>query len=168
MRTDTHKPRIRHIAPHAVDMHGRDEIEALLEQFADALTAGDGAAAATYWHAPVFIMGDDHEHVVTHASEVAAFFGGAKAQYAARGIAGTRPEIVSLDWLTERTALVTVRWPWLDERGQQVGEEASTYLVKAGPGGTLKLRAAIMHGASDADETRALSRVDGDGWSRDS
>ena len=168
MRTDIHKPRIRHIAPHAVDMHGRDEIEALLQQFADALTAGDGAAAATYWHTPVFIMGDDHEHVVTHASEVAAFFGGAKAQYNARGIADTRPEIVTLDWLTERTALVTVRWPYLDDRQQQVGEEASTYLVKAGPGGTLKLRAAIMHGETGSEETRSLSSVDGDGWSRDS
>ena len=164
MRTDIHKPRIRHIAPHAVDMHGRDEIEALLQQFADALTAGDGAAAATYWHVPVFLMGDDHEHVVTHASEVASFFGGAKAQYQARGIADTRPEIVSLDWLTERTALVTVRWPWLDDRGRQIGEEASTYLVKAGPGGTLKLRAAIMHGESEPEEPATLSRIDGDGW----
>jgi hypothetical protein len=75
---------------------------------------------------------------------------------------------VTLYWLTERIALFTVRWPHLDERGRQIGEEASTYLVKAGPGGTLKLRAAILHGESEPEESRLLSRVDGDGWSRDS
>ena len=73
-------------------------------------------------------------------------FGGAKAQYNARGITDTRPDILRLDWVTHRIAIVEVRWPYLAADGDEVGEETSTYIIRREPDGQLAIRAAVLHG----------------------
>jgi len=80
--------------------------------------------------------------------EVQRFFSGAKDQYNKMGITDTRADIVRLSWATHRIAIVQVRWPYLDARGEEVGEETSTYTLKRNQAGELKLCAAVMHGAS--------------------
>ena len=77
-----------------------------------------------------------------------SFFGHAKADYAARGIESTRPDLVRLEWVTDRIALVDVRWPCLDERGLERGEEWGTYTLRRDDNGDLKLCVALMRGAS--------------------
>jgi hypothetical protein len=66
--------------------------------------------------------------------------------------AATRAEIVELDWLTHRIAIVQVRWPQLNARGKEVGEETSTYTLRRDESGGLRLQVAIMHGASTEPE----------------
>jgi hypothetical protein len=68
-----------------------------------------------------------------------------KAGYAERGIAATRAEIVRVDWVGERTALARVRWPMLDERNREVGEERATYTLRVDDAGKLEIRVAVSH-----------------------
>lgn len=129
---------------------GREaEVQGLLDRLATAVTIGDGLTAASLWSLPAFVIGDNHEWAVQSALELVAFFDGAKAHYNQRGIGGTHAQIERLEWITERLALVRVRWPWLDADGREVGEETSSYLLKRDDDGALKLRAAFMHGATD-------------------
>ena len=56
------------------------------------------------------------------------------------------PDILRLDWLTNRLAIVEVRWPYLAADGDEVGEETSTYVIRREPDGRLAIRAAVLHG----------------------
>jgi len=127
---------------------GRDNaaIRALLARLAHAMMSGDGEAAAALWATPALVLGDDMALTVSSSSDVRDVFGGAKAQYNARGIAGTRPDIMRLDWLTHGLAIVEVRWPYLGTEGDEVGEETSTYVIRREPDGRLAIRAAVLHG----------------------
>ena len=121
-------------------------IRALLARLAHALMSGDGDAAAAEWATPALVLGDEMALTVSSTTDVRDVFGGAKAQYNARGIAGTRPDILRLEWLTHGLAIVEVRWPYLATDGDEVGEETSTYVIRREPGGRLAIRAAILHG----------------------
>lgn len=125
-------------------------VEELLDQFARALTTGDARKAAELWETPAFVVGDAEVRAIDAPEVLKEFFGGAKEHYEALGVVDTRPEISVLDWITERIAIVEVRWPWLDERHREVGDETSTYILRRDDSGKLRLRVAVMHGATDA------------------
>ena len=127
------------------------ELQELLERVARAVTSGDAKAAARMWEAPALVMSDQGVHAVATSAEVEKFFEGSKQQYNQLGIVDTRPEIRRLTWPTERMAIVEVRWPWLDKRGQEAGSETSTYTLRRDDSGQLKLRAAVMHGVARDD-----------------
>jgi hypothetical protein len=101
------------------------------------------------WEAPALVLGDSMAQPVSSTDELVEFFSGAKEQYNERGVVDTRPEIMRLDWVTERMVIVSVRWPWLDANGRERGDEASTYTLRRGRDGVLKMRVAVMHGARD-------------------
>ena len=121
-------------------------IRSLLARLARAITSGDGQAAAETWATPALVLGDDMALTVSSSRDIRDVFGGAKAQYNARGITDTRPDILRLDWITQRLAIVEVRWPYLAADGDEVGEETSTYVIRREPDGQLAIRAAILHG----------------------
>jgi ketosteroid isomerase-like protein len=124
------------------------DVQAFLDRMAKALTAGDGRTVATMWETPALVVGDEMLMAVRAPEEVERFFSGAKAQYNKMGITDTRADIVRLTWATHRIAIVQVRWPYMDARGEEVGEETSTYTLKRNEAGDLKLCAAVMHGAA--------------------
>jgi hypothetical protein len=124
------------------------DVQAFLDRMARALTAGDGRTIATMWETPALVVGDEMLMAVRTPEEVERFFAGAKDQYNKMGISDTRADIVRLTWATHRIAIVQVRWPYLDARGEEVGEETSTYTLKRNQAGELKLCAAVMHGAA--------------------
>ena len=124
------------------------DVQAFLDRMARALTAGDGRTIATMWETPALVVGDEMQMAVRRPEEVERFFSGAKDQYNKMGITDTRADIVRLTWATHRIALVQVRWPYLDARGEEVGEETSTYTLKRNQDGVFKLVSAVMHGAS--------------------
>ena len=55
--------------------------------------------------------------------------------------------IVGLEDLTPKVVLVTVRFPWIDKSGNEIGGETSTYTLKRDTTGALRVRASVMHGA---------------------
>jgi hypothetical protein len=124
-------------------------VRALLVGLAHALTSGDGKSAAATWATPALVIADDLAQTVTSHDELQEVFGGAKAQYNARGIADTRPDILRLDWVTDRLAIVEVRWPYLAADGDEIGEETSTYVIRREPDGRLAIRASVMHGEAE-------------------
>ena len=84
--------------------------------------------------------------MVSSREEIAKFFSGAKEEYNKRGISDTRAEIFGLEWVTDRIVVVDVRWPHLDERGKEKGEESSTYTLRRDDFGDLRLHMALMRG----------------------
>ena len=124
-------------------------VRALLVGLAHALTSGDGKSAAATWATPALVIADDLALTVTSHDELQEVFGGAKAQYNARGIADTRPDILRLDWVTDRLVIVEVRWPYLAADGDEIGEETSTYVIRREPDGRLAIRASVMHGEAE-------------------
>jgi hypothetical protein len=127
----------------------REEVQDFLDRMARAVTTGDGRSISAMWETPALVLGDDQVMAVSSAKEVEQFFSGAKEQYNARGITDTRPEIVRLDWSTDRIAFVTVLWPYLDASGATHGSETSTYTLRRDDRGQLKLRVAVMHGSTE-------------------
>jgi ketosteroid isomerase-like protein len=122
-------------------------VKDFLDRFAEAFTSGDGEAVATLWDTPAFVLSADMARPVNEASEVAEFFGGSREQYNEIGITGTRAEIVRLDEISDHLVMVRVRWPYLDNSGNEMGAETSTYtLARKGDGGW-KIRISVMHGA---------------------
>jgi hypothetical protein len=113
-------------------MSGNDDaIRSMLQRFARAFTSGDGPGAAACWEVPALVVHDEGSRAVATLGEVAGFFGGAKAQYNKDGIAGTRPDVQSIEWRTPKLAEVTVQWPYLDAQGKEIGRaESSVYVVR--------------------------------------
>jgi hypothetical protein len=126
----------------------QSDVQSFLDRFARAFTSGDGRATAKMWEVPALVVSDGGLHAVGSAAEVEQFFSGGKEQYTSRGISDTRAEIVRLTWATDRLAIVQVRWPYLDERGEEVGEESSTYTLRRGDDGQLRICVAVLHGES--------------------
>lgn len=123
-----------------------DAVRAMLQRFARAFTSGDGPGSAACWEVPALVVADEGTRAVGTLDEVAAFFGGAATEYHAQGVTGTRVDVRRIDWHTSRLASVTVRWPWLDAQGAEVGRaESSVYVVRF-TGGTPKICAVLMRG----------------------
>ena len=122
-------------------------IQRFFDRFARAVTSGDGRSIARMWAVPALVVGDSMVQAVGSLDQVEEFFGGAREQYNARGIADTRAELQRVEWLTRRLAVVDVRWPYLDAQGVERGAETSTYVLRRDDSGELKLQAALMRGA---------------------
>ena len=123
-------------------------IRAMLERYAHAFMAGDGHNAAACWQAPALVVSNEGTHPVSQLAEVEEFFRIVPEQYRARGVAGTRPEIISLRGLTERLAYAEVRWPYLDPQGGEPGGgEASAYIIRIGPTGEPKICVSAVIGS---------------------
>lgn len=117
-----------------------------LERFARSLTAGETRKLVQMWALPAFVIGDEVVHAIVAPADLEKFFAGAKENYNARGIVDTRPDLLKLEWISERIALVHVRWPYLDAQGKELGDESSTYILRLDEFGELKLRVALLRG----------------------
>jgi ketosteroid isomerase-like protein len=125
------------------------QVQDFLDRFANALIAGDGKAVAALWAVPAMVLGDDMVRPVNSAEEIEKFFGDAKEQYNSRGIVGTRADILRLEWVSDKIVLVDVRWPYIDQGGNELAEESSTYTLMRDVDGNFKLRVALMRGVSE-------------------
>lgn len=116
-------------------MAGHDPgIEAFLERFTKAITAGDGASAAACFEYPsLMVMAGDQgaNQPLADARSVAAFFDQAPQQYEAIGIATTFPDVLDVDWVAPDLAMVRTRFPYIDGDGNDTGDaETSIYFIR--------------------------------------
>ncbi len=137
-----------HGARSARERHG--EVQDLLDRYTRALTHGDGPGAAAAWDVPAYVIGPDMAMAIDRAETIAHFFGEAKEAYNAKGIEGTRPEILDEEWIGDRLVIVRVRWPYLDASGREVGAERSDYTLRRGDDGRLAIRCVLMRGVEGA------------------
>lgn len=122
------------------------DVQSFLDRLGRLLTAGDAKTLATMWAVPAYVLGDTMTQAVSTRGGVEKFFTGAKEEYNKRGIVDTRPDVFGLEWITDRLVVVDVRWPYVDGRGNEIGEEASTYVLRRDDNGELKLHIALMRG----------------------
>ena len=124
------------------------ELKEFFDRYCRAVTAGDLPALVAAWEIPAFVLSDIGAHAVDSPDDIAKFFAGAKAQYTSRGIVDTRADIVRSEWSSDRIAIVSVRWPLIDRNAREIGYEGSTYTLCRDDSGTLRIRVAVMHGAT--------------------
>lgn len=146
-RSDEPRPEVEH-APH---VHRDHSVQDFLDRLAAELTAGRAAEVAAMWETPAMVLGDDIAQAFTTSDELEAFFAPAKERYNQQGVVATRAEIVRQLWPTDRIAIVEVRWPYLDADGDERGYETSTYTLRRDDKGGLKIKIAVMHGATKRD-----------------
>ena len=122
------------------------EVQDYLDRYARALTAGDGETVASMWDVPAIVVGEDEAIVITELQQVSDFFGAAKPMYNARGIFTTRAELIDVDRISDNLVNCLVRWPHLDANEEEIGEESSSYTLRRGSDGHLKMRVVVMRG----------------------
>lgn len=121
-------------------------VQDFMDDFCDAITAGDTHAISALWGIPAFVMGDGMVRFIQSREEIEDFFDGAKDLYNSKGIVETHPDIVDLEWITDRMVLANVRWPYFDQEGNEIGEESSIYIMRMDEEEDLKLHAVFMKG----------------------
>jgi len=126
----------------------RESVQTYLDRFTRAVTSGDTKTIAGLWEVPAFVIGAEHSRVIQSLDEVEEFFAGAKDMYNERGIVDTRAEIQDLDVISPDLVLVRVRFPYYDEKGDEHGEESSSYTLMRGSDGEFKMRVVTMRGES--------------------
>lgn len=122
-------------------------VQKFLQSFAEALTTADVNDINAHWEVPAFIIGEEIAANIEERGELHELFAGAREHYRAAGVMDTHPEIIRLDDITDRLVMVRVRWPWLNEEGQELGAECFTYTLCRNSTGEWKIRVALMHGA---------------------
>jgi len=128
------------------DLRGGSEIQELLDRLAKALTGGDGKAVSTLWEVPATIVSDEGVMHIDSLDMLEPMFSSAKTHYNERGIAATRGDIQRLTKISDKIILVEIRWPYLDERGREIGAECSDYTLRRDEAGALKIRSVLMRG----------------------
>ncbi len=126
-------------------------VQQFFRDFSQAMTEGDVETIKKCWPIPSYVVGNALQMAVKSPDEVERFFSGLKQQYSRRGIMEAIPDIESIQWLTEKIALVGVRWPYFDNTGTEIGEESSCYTLKLMPEGDLKIVCTVMQGSSDEE-----------------
>jgi ketosteroid isomerase-like protein len=124
-----------------------DTIRRFLERYGTALSAGDGAAIAACWDTPALVLADDGARAVATLDEVQTFFNAATEHYRSQGLEATTPEVLKTESLSERLAMVEVRWHALDGRGERKSSERSRYLLRAADDGEPRIHVAIIEPA---------------------
>jgi hypothetical protein len=136
-------------------------VQRYLDRFADAMTSGDMRTMTQLWGVPAFVIGRTEARVVQSEPEVEQFFAGSKEMYNERGITRTLAEIQHLDWVGTDLVVVTVRWPYLNDQDEELGEESSSYTLLRGEDGSYKLRSILMRGAGGPNAER-MDGTDGE------
>lgn len=125
---------------------GAGEIQSLLDQIAQAMTAGDGDSISQLWEPPAFVIAPTMAMVIESHSQAAKLFGGTHADYHEHGAIDTRADIVDLEWIGADLAVAKVRWPYLDASGDEIGAESSDYTLRRDAHGKLKIKSVLMRG----------------------
>jgi len=126
-----------------------EDVEQFLVAYGDALSAGDLPAIAAAYEIPALVISDQGSQPVSDRQQVVDFFGTALAQYEQLGLAGTRPEHVSIEHLSEQLCTADVRWIGVDAEGRATKyKEYSFYVLRRTVGGAddglLRIQVAVI------------------------
>jgi len=121
----------------------RISLEAFIEAYGKALSAGESGLIAASWEVPSLVLSDKGTTVVNTKEDVMAFFEKAGASYKAQGRTSTIGEIISKEYLTKNIVAVDVRWPSFDDQGRAKAIEMSHYLLRVGEDGKPRIQVAL-------------------------
>lgn len=126
-------------------------IRNFLGRFERAIASGDAEVLARLCGTPSLIISESFSMALTSHLQARDFFAGTLLNYSAHGSMLGRPEILSLEWVTEELAFANVQWTVLDKKGHEAGWESSFYILKCDESGEVKIQTALLK--------RALSTV---------
>lgn len=113
-----------------------EDVEQFLVGYGEALSTGDLEAIADAYELPALVMSDQGSQSVTDRQRIVDFFEAARGQYEQLGLAGTRPEHVSIEHLSEQLCTADVRWIGVDIEGRATRyKEYSFYVLRQAVGG---------------------------------
>ena len=126
----------------------RNSLEAFIEIYGQALSAGDLDDIAECWEIPSLVMSEQGAVSVTAKEDLKAFFEQAGESYREQGHASTVGEIISKEYLTKHIVAVDVRWPSFDDQGETKAVEMSHYLLRVGDDGKPRIQVALTRSVS--------------------
>jgi hypothetical protein len=120
-----------------------DAVTTALDSIGRALSTGDATGVAAFWDVPGLVLADQGARAIATKEEIVAFFAEAIRTYRAKGTPTARPDLMSVDWLTDRLAAVSVEWLALDTDGVVRSRESSCYIVRIGDDGVARIHVAM-------------------------
>jgi hypothetical protein len=120
-----------------------DQIRQFLDNYGQALSAGDLDGVAECWDIPALVLSDEGAISVSNSDQIKQFFARAAEGYRSQGLVATRPQIERVDQLTERLIAVDVRWPAFNAAGAEQSSERSHYILWLGDDHQPRFRVAL-------------------------
>lgn len=99
-------------------------------RYGSALTTGDLPALASCYRLPGTVVADGYSFTFSTPAAVALSFLGAAPAYQECRLVAAHAEIEHLERLSERLVMVTVRWEYLDSRGEAVPGGGYRYIIR--------------------------------------
>jgi hypothetical protein len=130
-----------------------ERLAAFFATYADALRDFDAEAIARLWGLPGMIVTDEFAGALESRADMAAGLASSFPLYKLLGLASAVPELRTANDLTDRIALVGVRWSYRDEAGEEIVTTDYEYLVRDDADGL------HVYVAVGIDEAEALARA---------
>jgi NTF2-like protein (DUF6841) len=120
-----------------------DKIRQLLERLGQAVSSGDLKGVSSCWEIPALFLSDEGATAFANSGEIEKVMAQAAEHYRSQGIASTKPELERVDTLSNKLAVVDVRWPSFDASGKEKSSERSHYIVQFRKDGQARIRIAL-------------------------
>jgi hypothetical protein len=104
------------------------------DHYGSALTAGDLPTLAGCYRLPGTVVSDNYSFTFSSLAAVALSFVGAAPAYQERELVAAHAEIEEVRRLSDGLVLASVRWEYLDCRGESVPGGAYRYVIRLGAG----------------------------------
>lgn len=137
---------------------GTSQITDYLDRYAATLTEFDAEEAARLWAVPGMLVNDSFSGVLVSRDEMIAGLTQSYPIYKQLGLGSVAYELVDVNHLTEALVLVRVRWHFLDDRGQELTDSNSYYLLRSEESG---LQACVCIETDSAEKLQALATARG-------
>jgi hypothetical protein len=111
------------------------ELETLadfFDRYGSALTTGDLLTLSSCYRLPGTVVADNYSFTFSSPAAVALSFVGAAPAYRERELVAAHAEIEDVQRLSDGLVLASVRWEYLDCRGEAVPGGAYRYVVRLG------------------------------------
>ncbi|WP_040782493.1 nuclear transport factor 2 family protein [Nocardia pneumoniae] len=135
-------------------MRTRDEIEAFLDEYQQALSSFDAERSATLWGTPGTIVSDRFVGSLSSRAEMAQGLRQSYPFYRALGLASVDHTLLGQVEITERITRLRVRWHFFDNAGELLTDSDYEYLLRRDDDGALRVYVAVA-----IDEMRKLTEL---------
>ncbi|WP_067473941.1 nuclear transport factor 2 family protein [Nocardia amamiensis] len=135
-------------------MRTRDEIEAFLDEYQQALSSFDAERSATLWGMPGTIVSDGFVGSLSSRADMVQGLRQSYPFYRALGLASVDHTLLGQVELTERITRLRVRWHFFDQAGELLTDSDYEYLLRRDDDGLLRVYVAV-----GIDEMRKLTEL---------
>lgn len=122
---------------------GKDAIGEMLTKLGKAVSEGNMKGVSDSYVFPALFMSDEGSFVMNNADELEKMFAEGQKWYIEQGIVETRPELESIDEMTDTIAAVNVSWPGFDKDGKQTEYTETSHYILQMDNGNPRIRVAM-------------------------